>query len=70
MKFSVDRCAGRRLTEWLSNSGHDGIDIGTLEPDPGDMPLLEGANEENWVLITLDKDFGELIHRHGMPTAA
>ena len=29
--------------------------------------MLERANEDNRVLITLDKDFGELIYRHGMP---
>ena len=58
---------GRRLTEWLRNSGHDAIGIRALGPDPGDRDLLELAESENRVLITLDKDFGDLIHRQGMP---
>ena len=40
MRFIVDRCAGRRLAEWLANNGHDVLDSRTLGPDPGDMALL------------------------------
>ena len=67
MRFIVDRCAGRRLAEWLRNNGHDVIDVRTLGPDPGDRALLERAASENRVLITTDKDFGELIYLHGLP---
>ena len=63
MKFIVDRCAGRRLAEWLSDNGHDVIDTRNIAPDPGDRVLLEMAASDGRVLITLDKDFGELIHR-------
>ena len=69
MRFIVDRCAGRRLAEWLHNEGHDVLDTGTLGPDPGDRNLLERANLEDRVLITLDKDFGELIYLHESPHA-
>ena len=62
MKFLVDRCAGHRLAEWLSNNGHDVFEAQTLGPDPGDRALLELAESENRVLITTDKDFGELIY--------
>jgi predicted nuclease of predicted toxin-antitoxin system len=55
------------LAEWLHNNGHDVIDIHTLGPDPGNRALLERAESENRVLITTDKDFGELIHLHGIP---
>ena len=66
MRFIVDRCAGRRLAEWLRNNGHDVVDIRTLGPDPGDRALLERAELENRVLVTTDKDFGELIYLHGI----
>ena len=33
---------------------------GDLPADPGDMELLRRAHAEGRVLITLDKDFGEL----------
>ena len=62
MRFLNDRCAGRRLAEWLRNSGHDVVEAQTLGPDPGDRALLERAGAEERVLVTLDKDFGELIN--------
>ena len=62
MKFQVDRCAGRRLAEWLRQQGHDVVDATGPEPDPGDRALLERAARENRILVTIDTDFGTLIH--------
>ena len=64
MRFLVDRCAGRRLVKWLRDNGHDALDAQTLGPDPGDRALLELAVSEDRILITIDKDFGELIYLH------
>lgn len=58
----MDRCAGRRLAEWLRAAGHDVVEAPSLGPDPGDRALLELAESENRVLVTMDKDFGELIY--------
>lgn len=69
MRFLVDRCAGSRLAEWLRNNGHDTLEAQTFRPDPGDRALLELAESENRVIITIDKDFGELIYLHGVPHA-
>ena len=60
MRFLTDRCAGRRLAEWLRSEGHDVVEAQSLGPDPGDRALLELAESENRVLVTMDKDFGEL----------
>ena len=54
MDFLVDRCAGRRLTQWLQGQGHDALDARELGPDPGDRALLERAVSENRTLITMD----------------
>ncbi len=62
MRFLVDRCAGHRLAEWLGNKGHDVVEAQALGSDPGDRALLEMAESENRVLITMDRDFGELIY--------
>lgn len=62
MKFLVDRCAGRRLAEWLSSLGHDVIEARLLGKDPGDSVLLEWAAEENRILVTIDTDFGQLVY--------
>ena len=56
MNFLVDRCAGRRLTQWLQSQGHDTLDARELGPDPGDRALLERAVSENSILITMDKE--------------
>lgn len=37
--------------------------------DPGDEAILAVAHREGRILITLDKDFGELAVRHGRPHA-
>ena len=62
MRFLTDRCAGRRLAEWLRNNGHDVVEAQNLGPDPGDRAILEQAGADDRVLITMDKDFGELIY--------
>lgn len=64
MRFLVDRCAGRRLAEWLGRNGHDVLEAWSLGPDPGDRALLELAESENRILVTIDTDFGELIYLH------
>ena len=61
MKFLVDRCAGRRLSEWLRQQSHDVVESRERGPDPGDRVLLGWAAAEGRILITMDKDFGELI---------
>ena len=69
MRFLVDRCAGRRLAEWLRDGGHDVVEARTLGPDPGDRALLELAESTDRILITIDTDFGELIYLHDLPHA-
>ena len=61
MKFLVDRCAGRRLAEWLRSQGHDVVESRERGPDPGDRILLQWAADEERVLVTIDTDFGELL---------
>jgi len=61
VKFLIDRCAGFRLAEWLREAGHDVVESRDRGPDPGDLVLLQGAGEEGRVLITMDKDFGEIL---------
>lgn len=60
----TDRCAGRRLAQWLRANGHDVLEAQSLGPDPGDRALLEYAAAERRIFITIDKDYGELIFLH------
>jgi predicted nuclease of predicted toxin-antitoxin system len=62
MRFLIDRCAGRKLAEWLRSKGHDVLESRTLGPDPGDRELLKKAAEEARILITIDTNFGQLVY--------
>ena len=64
MRFLVDRCAGRQLADWLREKGYDVLEARELGPDPGDEALLERANAEHRILVTIDTDFGELVFVH------
>ena len=63
MKFLVDRCAGRRLAEWLREQGHDAAESAERGEDPGDAVILGWAASEQRILVTMDKDFGELVFK-------
>jgi predicted nuclease of predicted toxin-antitoxin system len=61
MRFLVDRCAGRRLAEWLRYAGHDVKEARDTPSDPGDAELLRQAHREARILVTLDNDFAALV---------
>ncbi|WP_295393186.1 DUF5615 family PIN-like protein [uncultured Thiodictyon sp.] len=67
MKFLVDRCAGRRLAQWLRGQGHDVREATEVSPDPGDQALLRWAVREGRVLVTVDSDFGLLVFLRAAP---
>jgi len=60
MKLLLDTCVWGGVSEALSQAGHDVIWTGDWEADPGDEQILEYAFREDRLLVTLDKDFGEL----------
>ena len=60
MKILLDTCVWGKAKEKLVHQGHDAVWAGDWAEDPGDMEILQRAKKENRVLVTLDKDFGEL----------
>jgi predicted nuclease of predicted toxin-antitoxin system len=62
MRFLVDRCAGRKLAEWLKSQKHDVFESRTLGADPGDKELLEMAVRQGRILVTIDNDFAQLVY--------
>jgi predicted nuclease of predicted toxin-antitoxin system len=62
MRFFVDRCAGRKLAEWLRSQRHDVLESRTLGADPGDKELLELAVQQGRILVTIDNDFAQLVY--------
>lgn len=67
MKVLLDTCVWGGALEALRSAGHDVIWAGEWDVDPGDEEILARAHREGRVLITLDKDFGELAIVHRIP---
>jgi predicted nuclease of predicted toxin-antitoxin system len=51
----------------LRRAGHDVEAVRDWPSDPGDLAILRYAHRERRILVTLDKDFGDLIVRDGEP---
>src|SRR6266542_6830109 len=49
----------------LRQDGHDVLWIRESAPGSPDLVVLSVAQSEERLLITFDKDFGELVYRHG-----
>ena len=68
MKFLLDVCAESvPVREALANLGHDVLSAREHCPQASDEALLALAREEERILITEDKDFGELVFLRGLP---
>jgi predicted nuclease of predicted toxin-antitoxin system len=67
MRFVVDECTGPPVAQWLRNQGHDAISIFDDARGADDDHVLSLAYNDGRVLITSDKDFGELIFRDHRP---
>ena len=60
MKILLDTCVTGHAKAQLQAAGHDVVWSGDWDRDPGDDVILAAVNREGRVLVTLDKDFGEL----------
>ena len=60
MKILLDTNMSFRVRDDLIAAGYDVIWTGDWDVDPGDEEILATAHLENRILITQDKDFGEL----------
>jgi predicted nuclease of predicted toxin-antitoxin system len=70
MKFLLDQSTDARIITFLAKLGHDTTRIGA--DYPGGIPdeqVLAIANNEGRILITDDRDFGELVIRSGLAHA-
>ena len=65
MRFLVDECTGPAVAEWLRNQKHEVFSVFEEARGMADDDIILKALEENWILITNDKDFGEKAYRDG-----
>ena len=62
MKFLIDECISRSVYLWLKEN-FDTKYICDIMPSVTDDQVLEYACSENRIIITRDKDFGDIIFR-------
>lgn len=60
MKLLLDTCVWGGAVKTLEASGHNVVWAGQWPEDPGDEEILAIAHNEDRILVTLDKDFGEM----------
>jgi len=65
----LDSCVWGGAVARLRAAGHDVVWSGDWPADPGDEDILAHALAEGRVLVTLDKDFGELAIVRELPHA-
>ena len=65
MKFLIDNNLGRKFTSLIKQAGYDAVFAKDLMPLSSDDEILSEAENEGRIVITNDKDFGELIFRSG-----
>lgn len=61
LKFIVDECVGLLVAKWLKENGHDVISVISEMKGSKDILILQRALFENRIIITSDKDFGDLV---------
>ena len=69
MKFLADENVERAIVALLRSEGHDVLYVAEQVTGIDDDAVLAEANAEDRILITNDKDFGELVFLSGRATA-
>jgi predicted nuclease of predicted toxin-antitoxin system len=68
VKFLLDVCvSSRALTRYLLDQAHDVVLALNIDPKASDERLLAYAHQEGRVLLTEDKDLGELVFVMNLP---
>ena len=66
-QFAIDVGVGKAVEKFLSQKGYDIVCIRDINPRMPDDKILEMAVQQKRVILTMDKDFGELVYNSGLP---
>lgn len=64
MRLLADESVDRAIVDRLRQAGHDDMYVAKLAAGFSDDDVLDQANHDHAILLTADKDFGELVFRH------
>ena len=65
LQFLVDESTGIAVIRYLRGFGYDVLAVTEAMPKADDLDILARAVSERRILVTNDKDFGELVYRSG-----
>ena len=63
MNLLADESVDQQIVERLRLDGHEVVYIAEIEPSISDNAVFDHANKKAALLVTSDKDFGELVFR-------
>ncbi|HSE83383.1 MAG TPA: DUF5615 family PIN-like protein [Thermodesulfobacteriota bacterium] len=66
LKFLVDVGVGKKVEQWLQKRGYDIRAVRDIDPSMEDRDIFNMAVTEARMVITMDKDFGELVYNSGL----
>lgn len=70
MRWIVNENVSGTVIRTLRERGHDVLSVKESLRGTGDAPILAKAQAEQRVLVTHDKDFGELAFRYRLPASS
>lgn len=68
MRFLVDECTGPAVARWLRDQGCETFSVYEQARGASDDWIIRKSFDEDWILITNDKDFGEKAFRDRFPS--
>jgi hypothetical protein len=69
MRFLANENIPRGVVDALAESGHDIVWLRIAAPGMGDKDVLEWSVREERILLTFDRDFGELAWKARLPAS-
>jgi predicted nuclease of predicted toxin-antitoxin system len=66
MRFLADENVANRIVKWLRDQGNDVLCAAEEKSGRRDPDWLRRAEAEGRLIITSDKDFGDLVFRDGL----
>lgn len=67
MRFLIDESTGFAVAGYIRSLDHDVEIVAEIMPEADDHEILTYAVTENRIVVTNDKDFGDLIFRSKQP---
>jgi len=65
MRFLADESCDYLLVKTLREEGHDVLAVSEIMPRLEDSDVIQLSVREKRILLTEDKDFGQLVYAHG-----